>query len=202
MTSFAEKIEGLVRALEAGGVEYALGGALALAYCTPEPRATGDIDVNVFMAPTEADTVFAAMPDGVAIRSEDRERVARDGQVRLWWGETAIDLFFAYHDFHGEAGERVRDVPFGEIEVRVLDCTDLAIFKAAFGRSRDWVDIEAMADAGMIDAGRALHWTAHLLGADSEGYGELARALVPSDEPDDVEAYHRAFGSPSDDRPK
>lgn len=199
MTSFAEKIEGVVRALEAGGVEYALGGALALAYCTPETRATGDIDVNVFVAPTEADTVFAAMPDGVAIGSDDREHVARDGQVRLWWEETAIDLFFAYHDFHREAAGRVRDVPFGEVGVRVLDCTDLVIFKAVFGRSRDWVDIEAMADAGMIDDGRALRWTADLLGRESEGYGRLARALVPKEEPEDLEAYRRAFGSPSDE---
>jgi hypothetical protein len=189
-------VEILVRALESGGVDHALGGALALAYCTLEPRATGDIDVNVFVAPAEADAVFAVLPEGVAVRPADRTRVVRDGQVRLWWDETPVDLFFAYHGFHHEARGRVRDVPFGNVRVRVLDCADLVVFKALFGRSRDWVDIEAMAEAGTIDAGRALRWLADLLGSESDAYHRLAEALVPRRPRDEVEAYRRAFGRP------
>ncbi len=37
---------------EARGVDYAIGGALALSLWS-EPRATNDVDVNVFVEPSE-----------------------------------------------------------------------------------------------------------------------------------------------------
>ncbi len=45
-----EKIVEISRSLSETGVPHAIGGALALAFATEEPRGTRDIDVNVFIS--------------------------------------------------------------------------------------------------------------------------------------------------------
>ena len=62
MTSLVDRIVAICDALDASRLPWALGGALALAYATEEPRGTRDIDVNVFVPATDASTVFAALP--------------------------------------------------------------------------------------------------------------------------------------------
>lgn len=196
MTELGDKIEALHRDLSAAGVPHAFGGALALAFCTQPPRATADIDLNVFVPPQEVDTVCAALPDGVQIRPSDKEQIVRDGQVRLWWDEVPLDLFFGYHAFHDHVSQRTRLVPFGDTPIPVIDCTDLAVFKAIFGRLRDWADIEAMAAAGTVNAQEALGWVGELLGADGEAFRRLAEAFGPRVTQSEAEALRRAFGTP------
>lgn len=72
--SLIDQIVSLSRSLDTAKIERALGGALALAYATSEPRATRDIDVNVFVDSSQVDRVFDAMPQGVRHR---RQIVAR-----------------------------------------------------------------------------------------------------------------------------
>lgn len=50
-------------ALDSAGLSHAFGGALALAWCVPEPRATADIDLNVFVPVDELDLPFLACLD-------------------------------------------------------------------------------------------------------------------------------------------
>jgi len=73
MTTLVERIVAIGEALDAARIDWALGGALALAYATEEPRATRDIDVNVFVPATEAPAVLAALPAGVAHGTADQE---------------------------------------------------------------------------------------------------------------------------------
>lgn len=180
MTTLAQRLVIVHRCLEAAGIPHAFGGAIALAYCVDEPRGTRDLDVNVFVEPSEADRVVAALPDGVACTDDDRALLARDGQVRLWWDETPVDLFFDVHDFHRTVAGRVRTVPFADTQVPVLDCVSLTVFKAFFNRGKDWVDIEAMVEAGALDGPTALDWVARLLGDDHPSCQRLA-ALVQSE---------------------
>lgn len=92
------KLIAIDRALGEAAIGHAFGGAIALAYCG-EPRATKDIDINIALEPSETARVLDALP-GVE-RTGDEERLAeRDGQLRVWWDGTAIDLFFGFHDFH------------------------------------------------------------------------------------------------------
>lgn len=87
--------------LERAGLPHAIGGALALAYCVIEPRGTVDVDVGVFVDPAQVDDVLAALPAEVAFSDEDRALLLRDGQARLRWGRTPIDVFLATRAFHG-----------------------------------------------------------------------------------------------------
>ena len=146
MTTLIDRILGLCAALDRAHTPWALGGALALAYATSEPRGTRDIDVNVFVPSTAAAEVFAALPVGVAHTDADlAEATARD-QVRLWWDSTPIDVFFAAEQFHHDVAKRCRTVPFEGRQIHVLSAEDLAVFKAMFDRTKDWADIESMAE--------------------------------------------------------
>jgi hypothetical protein len=166
MIGVADRMLAVHDALRAAGFPHAIGGAIALGYCTIEARGTQDVDINVFVPPSRTREVFAALPDGVRVRGQDVEAAERDGQVRLMWDETAIDLFFSVLPFHDEVERNVRHVSFGDRTIPVLDCTGLAVFKAMFGRPRDWVDIEAMIEARSLDVDEATRWIHEMIGDD------------------------------------
>jgi hypothetical protein len=166
VTTLVEKVLAVAAALGDHGVPFAFGGALALAYATEEPRGTRDIDVNVFVSPDDVDAVFEALPPLVLHTAADRRAVVRDEQVRLFWDDTPVDLFFAAHRIHHEAAARRRWVDFAGTQIPVLAPVDLAVFKALFDRAKDWVDIETMRDSGTLDTRAAADVVAELLGDD------------------------------------
>ena len=171
------KIVQLHRALADAAIPHAFGGALALAWCTQRARGTIDIDVNLFAAPAEARDILSALPRGVAWTDDDVVRIERDGQVRLWWDETPVDVFFNTTEFHARVAERMRWEPFLDVELPFLSCRDLAVFKAFFSRTRDWADLEEMAAAGALDVEAVLGVLVRYLGGDDDRVERL-RALA------------------------
>lgn len=149
--TLAERIVELHRALARRRVPHAFGGAIALAYWTLDPRGTSDIDVNLFVPAAEPDRALVALPSGIERPSGTSEAIARDGQVRLWWEETPLDLFFDYAPLHADACRHRRMVPFSGIQIPVLGPIELAVFKVIFDRTRDWADLEAMLSARTLD---------------------------------------------------
>jgi len=173
VTSLPEKLLAIHDALSAAELPHAFGGAIALAYCTEEPRGTRDIDVNVFAAPGRAAEILAGFPADTAVSAADIEAAERDGQVRVWWDDTPIDLFLDVHPFHAEVAAGVRMVPFSGRSIPVVGCTALAVFKTLLDRTKDWADIEAMADAGAADLAEALVWVERALGPDDQSVRRL-----------------------------
>lgn len=166
MSVLAERLLAIDAALTAAGIQHAFGGAIALAYCTGEPRATIDLDVNVFLPAEEFDRGLAALPSAITATADNRAELAAAGQTRTWWDATPVDLFFDTHPFHAVAAARRRQVPFAGATIPVLDCTTLAVFKAFFNRTKDWADLEAMADAGQLDVDAVGGFLRNLLGDD------------------------------------
>jgi hypothetical protein len=162
----ADRMLAVHDALRTAGLPHAIGGAIALGYCTLEARATQDVDINVFVTPSRTREVFAALPDGVRVTARDLEVAERDGQVRLLWDATPIDVFFSVLPFHDEVERNIRQVSFGDRTIPVLDCTGLAVFKAMYARPRDWVDIEAMVEARSLDVDEAMRWVGEIVGDD------------------------------------
>jgi hypothetical protein len=146
-----ERVVALHRALARSRLPHAFGGAIALAYWTQDPRGTSDVDVNVFIPAENGDRALRKLPDGVTRPPEAADAVARDGQIRLWWDETPVDLFFNYDDVHEQAARHRRTVPFAGTRIPILGPIELAVFKVKFDRTRDWADIEAMLAAGTLD---------------------------------------------------
>jgi len=162
------KIVAIHRALDAADIPHAFGGALALAWCTERARGTIDIDLNVFVGRACADAVKDALARDVTFTASQRRALARDGQVRVWWDETPIDVFLDTTPFHEELPLRTHREPFAGDELPFLSCRDLAVFKAFFNRTRDWADLEDMWEAGTLERDRVLGVLVELLGTDDE----------------------------------
>lgn len=162
-----DKISLLARALTDAEIPHAFGGALALTYYAT-PRATQDIDLNVFVPAKSAARVLAPLASlGVATRDAGaRREINERGQVRLYWERTPVDLFFAYDPLHHACLERLQHVVFSENQtIPILSAEDLAIFKVLFDRAKDWRDIADMLHAlgREFDAAYALDWVDRIL---------------------------------------
>jgi hypothetical protein len=177
--TLAAKLVALHRALSLARVQHAFGGAIALAYWTEDPRGTSDIDVNVFVPASDPAGALSALPEGVEQPPGTVEAIARDGQVRLWWEGTPVDLFFDYDPVHADAARNVRTVPFEGVRIPVLGPVELAVFKVMFDRTRDWADIEAMAERGTLDFDAVRRSLRRLLDADDPRFARLGE-LEPS----------------------
>jgi hypothetical protein len=175
-----DKILALHAALETARLSHAFGGALALAWCTERARGTIDIDVNVFVEQARAGEVFDALPVEVGRSATDLAHCLFDGQVRLWWGHTPIDVFTNTTDFHVAAAERTVVHQFAASDVPFLGCSDVAMFKAFFSRTKDWAALEDMVAAGTLDGDLVLGALVHYLGGDDERVERL-RALLMTD---------------------
>ena len=160
-------------------VPHAFGGAIALAYYA-EPRATIDIDLNVFVPSERSDEVVSPLRAlGVSIDDAALELIATDGQVRVWWDDTAVDLFFAYDPFHHAAAKATRAVPFADREIPILSPEHLVVCKVVFNRAKDWVDIDAMRALGAsLDAAEVLRWVARIAGDEDTRYERIAALLT------------------------
>lgn len=142
--SLPGKVTAIHKRLQAAKIPHAIGGALALAYYA-EPRATIDIDVNVFVPASQWKRVFEALESlGVDASDIDTAALERAGQCRVWWNDNAVDLFFANEVIHDEMRKRIRRVPFAGETIPILAPEHLAICKAMFDRPKDWIDIEQM----------------------------------------------------------
>ncbi len=103
----------------------------------------------------------------------------RDGQCRLWWGRTPIDLFFAYDALHDAMKSSIRTEPFAKQTIPVLAPEHLLICKAVFNRPKDWLDIEQIAvSVDDLDTAEILSWLDRILGADDPRRQRVATALA------------------------
>ena len=175
--SLAERLLAIHHALDGAGIEHAFGGAIALAYWTSDPRGTSDIDVNVFSPAEHAQAALDALPAGIERDERTAERIAAEGQIRLFWEETPIDLFFDYVPLHDDAARHRRTVPFSGEEIPVLGPVELAVFKAMFDRTRDWADIEAMLAAETLDTDALREQLARLVEPEDRRFERLDEAL-------------------------
>lgn len=174
--TLAERIVALHRTLARRRIPHAFGGAIALAYWTLDPRGTSDIDLNLFVPVTDCARGLAALPSEIAQPAGTAEKIARDGQVRVWWDETPVDLFFASLPIHQDAQRHRRTVPFSSTRIPVLGPVELAVFKVMFDRTRDWADIEAMVVVGTLDLEAVRTALGSMLGSDDPRYGRLDEA--------------------------
>ena len=178
-----EKIVAIERALHQGDIPHAFGGANALAYYGT-PRATADIDVNVFVPVSRASEVLQVL-GGIGVSTDDPallDRISRDGQVRLFWERTPIDVFFSYDPLHQSSMERRRLVDFGPDRIHVLSAEDLIVYKAIFNREKDWRDIAEMiyATDASLDFDYVCAWVERICDA-SDPQPKRLRRLIDSE---------------------
>lgn len=141
--ALAQRVAAIIRVFEERRIPYAIGGAIALGYHI-QPRSTTDIDIYVFVPETDAlPSLQALQAAGVPVDFErDVALILRDGQVRIRWNHTYVDLFYMTVPFLEAASQRRKRVEFAGIDTWVLAAEDLAVCKMLFNRPRDWIDIQ------------------------------------------------------------
>lgn len=161
----------LADALEAAGLPYAIGGALALSYYSP-PRGTVDVDINIFVAvPGEIDKALACLagcgfePDNLSTL----HRTARDdGQFRGRLHGMRVDVFVPAIDLYAALEERRRQVLIAGRSGWILGPEDLAVLKMLFFRRKDLADVESLVDAqgAALDLAAVRAQLVNLMGGD------------------------------------
>jgi hypothetical protein len=179
--SLPERLLAIHEALSRAGLPHAFGGAIALAYWTLDPRGTSDIDINIFVPASESAAALEALPEAIDQTPGAAGTIERDGQIRLWWDETPIDLFFDYEPVHEQAARNVETVLFEGEEIPILGPVELAVFKAVFDRTRDWADIEALLEAKTVDLAAVKKTLSTLIDSDDHRFERLEEAKSRAD---------------------
>jgi hypothetical protein len=179
LDGLSAKIVAAHEMLDSMRVPHQFGGAIALAWYR-SPRATTDIDLNVTLSPTEAKPVLGALSHlGVTISESDRALIERDGQARLDWDGSYLDVFFATLELHREMARCSREVAFGPVFIPILSPEHLIVCKVVFDRPKDWVDIEEIVGWGTkVNDAIVLRWVDELLGVDSAQHERLVDLLA------------------------
>ncbi|MBI3766934.1 MAG: hypothetical protein HY271_00395 [Deltaproteobacteria bacterium] len=182
--SAAEVARDLADALERAGIPYAIGGAIALGFYAV-PRATVDVDINVFVSPTrEMRRALDALQAGGFVLEgtvESTERQARDeGQFRGTIAGLRVDVFVPAIPFYAELEARRREVVLLGRSLWIIAPEDLVVLKMMFFRRKDLADIEAvLRDRGAtFDRSYVRRKLIELAGAEDErvrAWDELAR---------------------------
>lgn len=137
---FPDKLIAVHAALGREQIPYAVGGAIALGFYAV-PRATTDIDLNIFLPADEWPRVRdALMPLGAEAPLGPKPN--GDGEAKLTWEGREIHLFLSCDELHTAMAVAVRWVPFADTTIPIVSPEHLIVRKAMLNRPKDWLDIE------------------------------------------------------------
>ena len=177
--SLSGKVLDVDRALDEADLPHAIGGALAFAYYG-EPRATLDIDVNVFIPVDRWPRVADALARLVVDFEVDGREITREKEARLLWDRNPIHLFFSHDELHAAMPAAVRRVPFAGSTIPIVSPEHLVARKILLDRSKDWLDIEAIFVAETpLDLKEIRTWVERLAGRDDPRLARLAELTTP-----------------------
>jgi hypothetical protein len=158
------------------GIEYAIGGALAL-IAWGAPRATADVDISAFVDRRDANRVLAALERaGVMFPTDATQQIERMGFFRGQLGRIPIDVISEHPHQHAMRERR-----------RLLDLTDggprwfvspedLVVLKIFYGRAKDELDVaRLLAVRTDLDLGYVEEWLTKMLPAGDRRFEMLAR---------------------------
>lgn len=142
-----EVVGRLVTALDRAGIEYAVGGALALALWG-EPRATKDIDIAIYAGHSDLEHLFDLFEaaGGIVERDICRWRLKTSGYFEFEIDELRVDVFLPDFPLYEWARPRRVRVPLAGCEVMFWSAEDLILFKLLFFREKDKLDIMTILD--------------------------------------------------------
>ncbi len=182
----AESAQRIADALEAAGIEYAIGGALALAIAGV-PRGTVDVDVNVFVPEARVPEAIAVLRQlGIEIDlAVAVARASRDGMFVGRWDGMRIDVFLPSIPFALEARRtRILVTDATGWSGWFLSAEALAVFKLLFFRGKDLVDLERLiaVRGPELDHGWVRRWMVDMMGEQDERvrrWDDLVRRFGP-----------------------
>lgn len=160
----------LGKVLEANGLPYAIGGALALGVHGVS-RSTQDVDVNIFVEAERLETLLSVLQaNGVQVdAAKARTEGVTEGVFFCWAGTTRIDVFLPSIDLSWEALRTRVSVTVQGVPIWFLSAELLACFKLLFYRPKDLLDLERLvATSATLDSARVRSLMVETMGADDE----------------------------------
>jgi predicted nucleotidyltransferase len=137
----------LADALQKEGIEYAIGGAIALGYYA-NPRATVDVDINIFVPPREGLSEVLEVLTQTGFVADNPATVERtvtdDGQFRGRIENVRVDVFMPAIEYYASLSDRKREVNLLGRPMYVVGPEDLVTLKMMFFRRKDLADVEAV----------------------------------------------------------
>lgn len=152
----AEGARRLARELDARGVDYAVGGAVAFGFWGM-PRGTLDVDLTLYMSPDDPDAAIGLLRDlGCSVDAVAAlTTLVEHGFCTATLVNLRVDVFLPIVDFYAVARGRRRQVDLEGVPVMIWDAETLVIFKLMFFRDKDLVDIAQImrTQSGRLDSG-------------------------------------------------
>ena len=135
----------LAKQLEGAGCDYALGGAVALAYWS-EPRGTVDVDVSLYLSPTDPGETIHVLHEIAAEFSESnvRDSLSKHGFCSILFSGRRLDVFLPIADIYHAARSRRQRISIGDGAAWIWDAETLCVFKMMFFRRKDLADVEGI----------------------------------------------------------
>ncbi|MBI2894225.1 MAG: hypothetical protein HYY06_11800 [Deltaproteobacteria bacterium] len=143
--------------LEAEGLPYAVGGALALGVWGV-PRGTVDVDLDLFLDEAELPRGFAAIRRA-GCEIDEASAIASAcgrGDFRAFFEGMRVDVFVPCIPFYDAVRRRIRAAPLEGRLAWFLAPEDLAVFKMLFFRTKDILDLERLVAVSGSEIDRAL----------------------------------------------
>ena len=172
----------LADALEEAGIDYAVGGAIAYGLHAP-PRATNDVDLNVFVELDDQDRVFDALVRGGAEVSRDSARgtAAQRGAFAVRVSGMRIDVFIPSIPLYASVVTRIQTAVLLGRPIMVLSAEDITLFKLLFFRPKDISDIQRLVafQGEALDHGYIRRWLVEMVGEDDERVETWDRVAGP-----------------------
>ena len=185
IASAPEVARRLADALEQAGVPYAVGGAIAYGLHAP-PRATNDVDLNIFVSADETGRALDALEAaGASVQRESALRSARErGDFIVRVGRMRIDCFVPSIALSESAATRVRRAILLGRPVSILSAEDLVLFKLLFFRAKDVADVERLArfQGERLDRAYVRRWLVEMVGEDDDRVQTWDRVTRESDD--------------------
>lgn len=171
LPSLVDAVTALIDALEASEVPYALGGAIALAAWS-EPRATVDVDLNIWAEEDALPRAFAVL-SAAGLEFDARTALESCRSLGMFQGRMKgyrVDVFVPSVPFYAEALQRRRRVRLAERGTWVLSPECLVVFKLLFFRPKDLVDIARLLEVSgpALDKDFVRLHVARMVGAEDE----------------------------------
>jgi hypothetical protein len=161
----------LARTLEARQVPYALGGALAYGVWAL-PRATKDVDLNLFVATEQLPGALDALASAGVVFEREAALASADAEGMFvgWLGACRIDVFTPSIPFSWEALKTRVALDVGGTRAWFLSAEALAFFKMMFFRGKDLVDLARLISSSgkRLDAPYVRRWLVETMGEDDE----------------------------------
>ncbi len=138
-----EVAQRLARDIEAAGIEYGIGGAIALGYWA-QPRGTLDVDITIYLPanqPTGCVRLLQSL--GCEVNSQAAiDSLSEHGFCQVEFGQRRVDVFLPVIEFYEQARLRRQQVMLAGQDLKIWDAATLCVFKMMFFRRKDLADVE------------------------------------------------------------